>query len=342
MKIDKIRKLSRKADYINAGADYLRLKLEEPNEFLENKMNMLDFDNSNNCTIKFSDVDLSGIKLQLKNWNWILFTMPYKWFTVPIFIYMIYTEEKQKFNWCYWKLDLYGTYFRLIDIDYMFEWSVFNLQWDKTFSSFINRNFHYCNITRIDWRVDFFYKDKNKKIFLPKDVTTLKQNTKVNYDVIWERVTWRRLGDRKNKNYFIRWYDKLLDSEKKGKISLYADYFDFEQVYRLEYEFLNHFCKPATLAEHEKLHDKIKNFFHTDKLTFSHYKTKDKTILKDKFERLKYAKMAKSYIKGCVQAWINIFWMLHDIFDDLWLDKKQIDDIFDNYKKRNDYYFYYE
>lgn len=50
--------------------------------------------------------------------------------------------------------------------------------------------------------------------------------------LVWTKTNWR---------YAIRYYDKLLDSDSKEKVFLYQDYFIYNSVHRLEFEFQPNF-----------------------------------------------------------------------------------------------------
>ena len=343
MELQKIKKLIKWALKISMWVDFLRFKLNEKINLFHDKIKILDTDNSNFANLFFDDVTLTWIKVTTRTGVWLVLTTPFRWIAVPIMYYEEYNKNTSELTKCHWKIDLYGSYFRLIDIEQIFIGNIFKPLNSGDFA-YILYEFNKNNlITRLDYRIDFFYNDEKKKLFTPWKVTKLRNNGKIENHYTWETLDSRRLWDRKNKNYFIRGYNKLLDSEKKWKFWLYSDYFDFKRVYRLEYEFLNHFCKPTTLKDYEILKAKIQNFFHLWKLDYSYYKTKHKTILKTVFEKMKYSRNTKAYIKWCIENNINIFTLLEEVLEDLWYSEKEINKLYSEYmEKRERFEFAYE
>jgi hypothetical protein len=343
MEYKKIKKLVKWAEKISMWVDFLRFKITEKINLFSERLLQLDTDNSNFCNMFFNDVTLSWFKVTTRTWTGLVMSCAFRWVVVPVIYYEEYNWNTASLTKCIGKIDLYGSYFRLIDIEQIFNWNIFSPgnSWDF---SYIIYDLNKDNlITRLDYRIDFFYNDENKKLFTPQKVTKLRNNWKIENHYTWDTLDSWRLWDRKNKNYFIRWYNKLLDSEKKWKFWLYADYFDFKKVYRLEYEFLNHFCKPTTLKDYENLKTKIQNFFHLWKLDYSYYKTKHKTILKTVFEKMKYSRNTKAYMKWCIENNINIFSLLEDVLEWLWIPDVEIQRVYAEYiQKRKTFEFAYE
>lgn len=359
-----ISKLVKKSDKWNEWKDWLRLKLEWENIFLEKYIKMCDLDNSNFATIYFKDSDITVIKVQTKTWIGLVGTTSYRGSAIPVFYYEKYDDHTKDFSWCYWKFDLYGSFFRLSSIKRIFEvnesfenieFKIFEENEDSKkvlFYEFVKNNFWLCKITRCDYRFDFLYINKlnekgekiKQKIFLPSELSKVKSNSKIEYKTTANRIDSWRLWERKNKNYVIRWYDKLLDSWKKWKFALYADYFDYDDVFRLEYEFLNHFCKGFYFYDIDKLQIKIDIFFKTGNLSKEkNYTTKEKIKLDDITSRFKYARSCKWYMKWCIENNINIFWLLDEVFDEIGIKENSIKDIYNEYiQKKEDFEFYYE
>jgi len=51
----------------------------------------------------------------------------------------------------------------------------------------------------------------------------------------------------------------------KGKFPMYKNYFKYDSVYRLEFEFLNHFCAGFTFDKINDLLEYIEKFLDLDK-----------------------------------------------------------------------------
>jgi hypothetical protein len=129
-------------------------------------------------------------------------------------------------------------------------------------------------ISRIDYRIDFFYKDSSEIIKM-EDVVEYRSDSKGrkyaldekdyrdHQNILFQRLienkpihydiktsfregdfqNGRTVGNKRNKSLFIRCYEKLIDSISKGKALLYNDYFLYKNVFRLEIEFLTKFNK---------------------------------------------------------------------------------------------------
>jgi hypothetical protein len=76
----------------------------------------------------------------------------------------------------------------------------------------------------------------------------------------WDCATYtnRAIWSKKTKRVYIRFYDKLADSANKNKFLLYADYFNYKSVERLEFEFGFKFCKGYNFNNLDQLTNKIK------------------------------------------------------------------------------------
>lgn len=230
---------------ISRWIDYLTLSLPYRLSLLDSMWIVLDDDNSNFAVIKILDYDITIEKTYVR-WLWVgyIANIDYSWVPTPLFI-IKYQKTRTL-------IDFYGSCFRLIDIEYLP-------------SDFVNVVCNYLdippysNITRIDYRIDYFINELNYKI--PSPYTILKHNFNNSlfrdYKRGKKREDWS-IWDKNSKSVFFRLYDKLLDSDTKWKEYLYADYFRFPSVHRLEFQCGIKFCKWYTL---ELLNDLVLKVF---------------------------------------------------------------------------------
>lgn len=365
MQISKLKKYQKCYDKWSCGYDYLRVKIEEENIYifqsLLDKINLTDFDNSNFIVEYYNDHKVTFFKSYSPKGEVYIWTIIYKDTSVPICVLEKNNNKQKEFTKQWGGFVLYGAYFRLLDIWYIKK----DLKWlYGQFYNFIKD----LEISRADYRFDFFTNDENKKIMTPWYVTDLRKNTKIFYDTIWgektiknkkgkkwkkskqltnrNKVLWQitgwRLWSRKAKRYLIRAYDKLLDSEKKGKFGLYADYFEYKKVYRVEYEFLNSFCKWYTVKNLKELTQKIYWLLWFNERIWTLFKTYDKLDLTDIQARFKYADTTKGYMTNCITSWINIIWLLEEAFTKAWYSNKDIENMLQDFikrKKLNEFYY---
>lgn len=329
---DFIPEIAKWFDFHKEKWDYLRVVLKEDNlkgcEDLVRDIDLLDYDNSNFWNKKFSDHTITKIKIRTKKGTAIIWLVSYKEIPQPLFFFERYLEHEAKLTKSWGRIDFYWALDRLIEIWYI------SRKWEWTLLDYIDKIWGKRKITRFDWRIDYFSNDENKKIMLPKDVTKLRSNSKVKYDTEWDRVTWWKLWDRKSKRYVIRAYDKLLDTRVKGKFLLYLDYFKFKNVYRLEFEFLNHFCKDYTFDRREELRDHICAFLNYDKSIWPIFESRNNTDINEVKDRFKYADSTKWYMRWCIEAGMNIFWLLDEVFCSMGKDRGDIMDMFKDYLDR--------
>lgn len=294
--------------------DYLRLKITDVKSPLIHKIknlsNLLDYDNSNYWIFSELWYDLTYHKIKLSNWKWLIFSYSFFWVSVPLFIVIEYSiEHKSLFN-SWWKLDFYWSYFRLKEVN-EFTWFLF---WD-----FLND----YQITRIDYRIDFFnYKNK----IIDKSVINSRINSReVLYKTNWYINSWK-FWNSLNKTIVVRWYDKKLDISKKWKFRLYSDYNNYDDIFRLEWEFLNRFCKWFTLSSLYLLVDKCKSYIWFNWFSdYSKYLSSyNKLDLSDEYQRSKYCKVMSSYIKEALKNQVNVYDFVDIELWKLWLSKTDI------------------
>lgn len=316
----------RKADKYSFWIDYIRVSYNFNNkkiiELIE-ELKICDFDNSNFIIKRFWDLNITFIKSLYDKGISYMGVIYYKNNSYPIICIEDYSKKQKEFTGNYWSVVLYGSYYRLEELLYI------------NIKKFLNEFLYDTDISRVDYRIDFFY-NKDIKIINYKKLCKLRKKTKIKEFREWEKLTGWIVWSRWSKRYITRWYDKLLDSEKKGKFDLYADYFDFKKVYRLEFEFLNHFCKGFKYQAIEELKEKIKlvlwyNSLYKDRI----YRSYEKTDLTDIEKRFKYANTTSWYIVNCIKSGINIFWLLEESFYKAWLSEDEIKQKYIEYIERN-------
>lgn len=337
MKKNFLSKLQKRASSYSVWIDYLRLiikddEIEEMNK-LTAKMLQLDFDNSSIWYLHFRDYKLSVKKVHAKHWIGLFCCIVYDQKPVPIFDFVQYDEHNRNQNRSWGKLVFYGLYYRLLEI-----WEIKRTSEDDYLRSFIQWVCWDKAISRIDYRIDLFY-NSEKELFKITDITKVRKNLKIEKHFKWKDVESWRFWDRKSKRYIVRWYDKLADTMKKWKFWFYKDYFKFKNVYRLEFEFLNHFCKWYSYKNILNLIVKIQGFLDLDKSIWTIFESRNQADMDDIQNRLKYSITTKWYIKGCIENDINIFGLLDDVFESMWFKQSEIRNIFLDYLwRKKDWY----
>ena len=239
----------KKSDNIGFWIDYLRLS------FKNHKFSIFDYipewidnDNTNLAYINIWDIKLSVSCVN--KWdsnNSYMFSVSYNDNSVSLFFYRLYHERHL--------IDFYGSFFRLIEIEFLPSDFI-----DKILYYF-RLSFEYINISRIDYRLDFFMNTPSK-ILHYNDL--LDYNINSNNVRVWKKgntLTNWQVWDKNSKALSIRLYDKLLDTRKKWKDFLYFDYFRYNTVHRLEFECWLKFCHGYTYKNLDKLLDKILSVF---------------------------------------------------------------------------------
>lgn len=335
--------LQKKAFKHKIWRDYLRLVIKEDDlesvdeliKILEN----LDNDNSNYQVKWFHDKKLSFFKVKTKAGEAIVWTIVFNDISVPILFFEKYDEHTRNFSKSWWRIDYYGMFNRMLDI-----WEIEKKYNENYMYWFLEKVNAWKKISRYDWKIDLFYK-VNKKIFRPEVITKLRKNSKVDYKVVGGNIQSWRLWARKSKQYLIRWYDKQADTMVKGKFPVYKDYFlevdpetgekhNYKNVYRLEFEFLNNFCTKFNYDNIWELESHIEKFLNYDKSIWKIFEGKNNTDIWEIKDRFKYADSTKGYMKWCISNWINIFWLLDDVFSSMWKTQEEIKNIFLDYVKR--------
>ena len=259
----------KKADDILSGIDYLRISLDSPLSYFQDILDKLDYDNSN----MYIDTRnyITWTKFRLKFWPCIMWSIVYEGVSIPILLYNQFDENRQSMYKSFGKIDYYGSYWRLLELWYLEPNLVETLI--KSVEPEDLDILEFGNITRLDYKIDLMFKEKAKiphfknilKIRKNANIhvndTDLKTYKKSNWEVHykWENIQSWWYGSKEAKRVFLRVYDKLADTESKWKYMLYPDYFNYESVYRIEFELLNHFCKGFKYVDYNELVEKFWN-----------------------------------------------------------------------------------
>ena len=309
--------------------DLLRLKLDKENELLSTVLENTKTENSNYQVVEFSDVDITFVRKQTTTGFGITWSVSYQSKSIPIIYYEEYLEPQKEMTKAFWKVTLYGAYFRLKELNFFNLWVKNRESLFWSFSNWFKKNFDECYITRLDYKIDFFKKDEKINIFTIDDIKTKRKDTPIKKFEKWDKLESWSVWSRESKRYLVRWYDKIEDINKKNKLILYWDYFDYKTVHRLEFEFLNHFNKDAKtwekykLKDINKLHIKIKKFLDINN-NIQIFETKEKIDLSDVSSKIKYTHSTKWYLRGCIDNWINIFDLAFQCYMDLWYDSDKL------------------
>jgi len=324
-----LKKLKNDSEKISFWIDYLRLKIDDVECRLisinKNLKKLIDFDNSNYIVFDEFGFDLTAQKIKLSNWDWLIYSYSYFWVSIPLFIIIEYwTQYKEMFN-CWWKIDFYGQYFRLLEL--------WEFESNFVFGEIINNN----EITRIDYRIDFFnFKDK----VISSDIIDSRSNARFQSYKTQGFINSWKFWNSTNKTVVVRWYDKKLDISKKWKFRLYWDYLNFNNVFRLEWEFLNSFCKGFSLQNLWDLVDKCRSYIWIDinDKNIKYFTSYVKLDLSNEFARTKYCRVMSSYIREALKNGVNVYDYVDEELIKIWLDKTKIYNIKNGLEKINNYY----
>lgn len=309
MKINQnyLQKLLKKATTYNDWIDHLTLNMKKELARLHHILATLDDDNSNTYFDSLWEYKISYTKNHSKNWTFLNITVSIEDIPYTLFQYLEYNKKKQEFLKSIWSFTIYSTYFRLIEKKAI-EKDFIELFLGEEYDTILH-----FPISRIDYKIDFFF---NKKTEFPEKTKLIEirkdsknefykiqppqiQNSKHQKIIAnatyykWEIITWWNIGNKSNKSIFLRMYDKLIDSITKSKVMLYDDYLTYENVFRLEGEFRTKFNKyekttskitkkimPYTYWTLEWLKEKCKAYYglsnSNTKATVYQYKTNKK------------------------------------------------------------------
>ena len=248
-----IDKLLRECSQFSHWVDHLSLNLKTKIPKLSNILSVLDLDNSNFKIEIIDGYPINYTKSISRTWTFINISVSIRDVPFTIFQYLEYSEKRKKILKTEWCFTFYSTYFRLLE-----RWDL-DLSFEKVFFGDYYNNIKLYPISRIDYRLDFFFEGDCK---IPKRESIVGYRKDINWTLYttdklieWKNIeinsihmkkwviTWWDLWSRSNKSVYLRLYDKLLDSKIKWKVALYDDYFLFKNVFRLEWEFRCKFNK---------------------------------------------------------------------------------------------------
>jgi len=328
----------KKCDSIDSGIDYLRLSyswnyynfsiynylVKWDSEWYLSELDLdsdtyqnysgIDSDNSNFSYISICDELLSAVSVRVKGGgDGIVFSCSYNGYSVPLFLYRDFHNHHI--------FDFYGSCFRLIEVNYLDNDYIYSVL--KFFGFSDKSDF---NISRIDYRIDFFMNTQCKVFHYNHLLKHNLNNSNCRTWHTWKILTNWQVWDKNNRGVVFRLYDKLLDSRKKWKDFLYFDYFRYQNVHRLEFECGIRFCKDYTFELLDKLLDKINCVFWINNQQrlgpiFHRYNTNKLVYTRDEIDR--YMSYIKKNIKRLNFNYINS-WLqeelnpLNIVLDYLW------------------------
>lgn len=238
---------------IDFWCDYLTLSYKNSVDYLDKLLFWIDIDNSNFALIEFEWKEFTYIKHLTSLWYALTFSYVYNWSSFPLFQYVKFNNQTRQFTKRKWKLSIYWSYFRLEEV-----WEfrpAYIIDLVKTFSD------EDPFISRYDFRLDRF---SSEDVAIPEveDVCQYSNQSRV---LVWRE--WKTLIDwsvwsKDTDRYFIRYYDKKIDTDKKNKRILYSDFVKYKSVHRFEIEFLVQFCRGYHLSNLFELEDKIYSVLH--------------------------------------------------------------------------------
>ena len=230
-------------DTIWVWCDWLRLSYCRWSDFIDERLSILDTDNSNFGTCTINDFVFTYQKIPTPLWLSLHFSYSYNNVSVPVFEYVQFNENTKFITNRSGKLDFYGSFFRL--------WEIWEFETDLLLSTIC---FYISDedprVTRFDYRVDYFSRLNNISIPNWKDFVDIRSDCKVDPKYTWDVLTNWLVWKKDTGTYCIRLYNKLLDSDLKEKVFLYQDFFNYKTVQRLEFEFQRNFLKWYFLSDY--------------------------------------------------------------------------------------------
>lgn len=347
------------ADDMSYGIDFLRLNLKTIIPSLSEPLHKLDDDNSNTFMKDVGDYSLTMVKTRTRNGSALNISVSIDDVSYTLWQYSEYSEGNKKVIKWEGALVYYSTYFRLIEIwllDYSFEKEIFGKELV---------DIQEASITRIDYKLDFFYKNPAEiikmedivdyrsdyngvKYALSKEkyeehqnllFKRLTESKPIHYDIKtsfrkWDFQNGRTVGNKKNKSLFIRCYEKLVDTLCKGKTMLYDDYFIYKNVFRLEIEFLSKFNKREngisfTYKEISELEYKIQRFMGlTDRIIGEKFLYQYKENIETDFSKLRRQREFWGRGYSLYKKWFNPFIILYKVLKDKIMDDTMFNYVF--------------
>lgn len=323
----KIQYLIWMSEKYNKYIDYLRLNISQYDDenwickLFERKNLLLDTDNSNMCIEYMHHFDVTFQKVNLPHWLGIIWSIAYNGKSMPVFIIQKYSKHNQKLLKSWWKIDYYGQYFRLMEL-----WIIK----DFFFADMVKK----LEISRIDYKLDLFNYRPNQSTtwyvkydyFITNKSSFVRQHWTFDLNGKNKNIHSWSIWNKENKTCVIRWYDKLKDSEAKGKTFLYQDYFDFETVFRIEFEYWIKFCKGFSFDRLDALVKKIENniWLNYNAQKEKEYFTYEKLDFSDSLERVRFLKYFQWYAKTLIKNWINPYYYIDNQMTRQWFQEFEI------------------
>jgi len=310
-----------KDNLLNYGFDYLRLVWKGENlkvDFNE-ILKMLDTDNSN---FYIDDNKLTWTKLRTTNWDALIVSGSFLGFSVPIFQVVVFDDDKVNLFKSKWKIDFYGSFFRLSEMWFIDYYDfILNLFWDNILNLLVSR---------VDYKRDF----KGLTVEKLSKLIVVRKNARVDKIEKWKLLTFA-VGSKSSKRVYLRIYDKIEDILYKGKSYFYSDYLKYKDdwVVRLEFEFLNHFCRNSVFWRLVELENKIWSY-----VGFNSEYINKKYIYFEEPENVEVDKLysVRNFVwrwRKLVEIWENPFELLFNYLLKFYKRDKIIDLLYDLYGK---------
>ena len=310
--------LEKNSEKFSEWIDYIRVKInldldKKILNYFDTIIWTIDNDNSNIYIDNSFEFPITWNKIYLPTGPALIWTIVFRNISIPCFCYNEFHETNKRLFKSYWKFDFYWQFFRLREIQFI----------SDDFYYFFFKIFWQSQVTRLDYRFDFFNYYENK-LFSPDLIITEAKNTPWKDYKTWENVhSWLR-WTKTSYQWLVRWYDKLKDINSKWKMGLYWDYFQFNTIYRLEFEFLHKWCYGFILDDLEQLKQKCINHINFKPLWCERYKTYDLLDLSNYSDRIKYIRTSNWYLKHLIENNINIFDLVEDLYIELEFSQKDI------------------
>lgn len=293
---------------IRYGCDYLRFNFLKQIPYLDRILTTLDYDNSN--FMYDEENELQYTKLKLTTGPCILISVSYDNQPVPIGLYNVFTNGIKS---VYSRLDFYWSYFRLEEMWY------FPLGWYDNYIDSLTPEIP--SITRVDYALDLFYKEKEVSLPKPKKICPNSLASDIKYKIMSvnrgrDSESWA-IWSKSSKRNLLRMYDKLVDLGVKNKFFLYQDYLKYNTVHRLELQFGPAFCRHYYLDTLDVMFNKIANIFGLSKIddnTPLFYKYSNKHEIND-YTKLYYTKQFNGRAEKFFYSNVNPYLILLDYFD---------------------------
>lgn len=152
----------------------------------------------------------------------------YLWQEHPYFCWYEYNPENRWALKYDFQILLYGTFFRLNELDSNPHYEeILNDLFDSWFS-----------LSRIDIKNDLFAKDYIPSLVSPFKLLNISRNAPLFLNNVWDNITSWRYWDKKNWRKVIRFYNKFLDIKRVWNQSLYTSAYNYWSFHRLEIQYM--------------------------------------------------------------------------------------------------------